>query len=114
MVVSDGQGWLIDKSALVRLGASPDAELWAGRIEPAVALRSRLETAPEAAARAWNYVTLGHGHDEAFWLEFCAALQRVGYDDVLSIEHEDQAMDPVEAVTESVQLLRQVTAGQPV
>jgi len=25
--------WLIDKSALVRLGSSPDAELWAGRIE---------------------------------------------------------------------------------
>ena len=25
--------WLIDKSALVRLGASPDAEQWAGRIE---------------------------------------------------------------------------------
>lgn len=25
--------WLIDKSALVRLGASPDAEEWAGRIE---------------------------------------------------------------------------------
>jgi hypothetical protein len=25
--------WLIDKSALVRLGASPDAELWARRIE---------------------------------------------------------------------------------
>jgi hypothetical protein len=25
--------WLIDKSALVRLGASPDADEWAGRIE---------------------------------------------------------------------------------
>jgi predicted nucleic acid-binding protein len=25
--------WLIDKSALVRLGDSPDAELWANRIE---------------------------------------------------------------------------------
>ncbi len=25
--------WLIDKSALVRLGDSPDAALWAGRIE---------------------------------------------------------------------------------
>ncbi|HET7399327.1 MAG TPA: PIN domain nuclease [Intrasporangium sp.] len=25
--------WLIDKSALVRLGASPEAESWAGRIE---------------------------------------------------------------------------------
>lgn len=30
MAVTD---WLIDKSALVRLGASPDAEQWAGRIE---------------------------------------------------------------------------------
>ena len=26
-------GWLIDKSALVRLGVSPDVALWAGRIE---------------------------------------------------------------------------------
>jgi predicted nucleic acid-binding protein len=26
-------GWLIDKSALVRLGSSPDAEAWAQRIE---------------------------------------------------------------------------------
>lgn len=26
-------GWLIDKSALVRLGASPDAATWASRIE---------------------------------------------------------------------------------
>ncbi|MBB4660499.1 PIN domain-containing protein [Conexibacter arvalis] len=26
-------GWLIDKSALVRLGRSPDSESWAGRIE---------------------------------------------------------------------------------
>ena len=25
--------WLIDKSALVRLGNSPDAEEWAGRME---------------------------------------------------------------------------------
>ena len=32
MVVT-GAGWLIDKSALVRLGASGDAEVWAGRIE---------------------------------------------------------------------------------
>ncbi len=30
MAVTD---WLIDKSALVRLGDSPDAEEWAGRIE---------------------------------------------------------------------------------
>lgn len=33
MAVTD---WLIDKSALVRLGASPDAEEWASRIERGV------------------------------------------------------------------------------
>jgi predicted nucleic acid-binding protein len=30
---SEPPGWLIDKSALVRLGRSPDTEAWAGRIE---------------------------------------------------------------------------------
>lgn len=30
---SGASGWLIDKSALVRLGASPEVEAWAGRIE---------------------------------------------------------------------------------
>jgi predicted nucleic acid-binding protein len=31
--VTEAPGWLIDKSALVRLGAGGEAELWAGRIE---------------------------------------------------------------------------------
>ncbi len=39
MVLSDansGAEWLIDKSALVRLGASPEAAVWAERIERGV------------------------------------------------------------------------------
>ena len=39
--------WLIDKSALVRLGASPDAQQWAGRIERGlvrITTVTRLET----------------------------------------------------------------------
>jgi predicted nucleic acid-binding protein len=39
--------WLIDKSALVRLGASPDAGQWAGRIERGlvrITTVTRLET----------------------------------------------------------------------
>ena len=39
--------WLIDKSALVRLGASPDAGQWAGRIERGlvrITTFTRLET----------------------------------------------------------------------
>jgi sugar phosphate isomerase/epimerase len=115
-----------DPSHLMWMGADPIAAIEAlgdaiyhvhakdTRIEPAVALHSRLETLPPAQAdkRAWNYVTLGHGHDEAFWRDFCAALQRAGYDDVLSIEHEDQTMDPVEAVAESVALLRRVAVEE--
>jgi predicted nucleic acid-binding protein len=31
--VTEGPGWLIDKSALVRLGDGADAESWAARIE---------------------------------------------------------------------------------
>ncbi|MFI4987521.1 MAG: sugar phosphate isomerase/epimerase family protein, partial [Alphaproteobacteria bacterium] len=88
------------------------------RIEPAQSgLNGRIETRPSdaAAERAWNYVTLGHGQDEAWWCRFCAALAAVGYDDVLSIEHEDMALPPLEGVAQSVALLRRalatVTAG---
>jgi predicted nucleic acid-binding protein len=33
---TEPSGWLIDKSALVRLGCSPDSETWADRIERGV------------------------------------------------------------------------------
>ena len=64
------------------------------------------------ARRAWNYVTLGYGHDEAWWNRFCLTLAMVGYDDVLSIEHEDQLMSPEEGVRKSVDLLRRVMVNQ--
>ena len=43
------------------------------------ALTGRLETLPVMAAkdRSWNYVTLGYGHDDAFWRAFCLAPRRV-------------------------------------
>lgn len=117
-----------DPSHLMWMGADPIAAIGAlgeaiyhvhakdTRLEPqAQALTSRLETRPatEAHARSWNYVTLGYGHDEAFWRAFCLALRRVGYDDVLSIEHEDMLMGPVEGVTKSVDLLRRVMLAEP-
>ncbi|HVY98235.1 MAG TPA: sugar phosphate isomerase/epimerase [Dongiaceae bacterium] len=81
------------------------------RIEPIPAgIDGVLETAPadQVAARGWNYVTLGFGHGEQWWREFCATLRMVGYDDVLSIEHEDSLIDPLEGVRKSVELLRNV------
>jgi sugar phosphate isomerase/epimerase len=84
------------------------------RIDPGIAgLNGRIEfkTNDRASERAWNYVTLGLGHDEAWWRRFCAALRTVGYDDVLSIEHEDVTMTPLEGVRRSVELLKRVIPG---
>ena len=39
--------------------------------------------------RSWIFRTVGYGNGEDFWREFVSALQLAGYDDVLSIEHED-------------------------
>lgn len=81
------------------------------RIEPIPAgIDGVLDAQPasEVSARSWNYVTLGFGHGEAWWRQFCAALKIAGYDDVLSIEHEDCLMDPLEGVRKSVELLRSV------
>jgi sugar phosphate isomerase/epimerase len=112
-----------DPSHLMWMGADPIAAVAAlgdaiyhvhakdTRMEPTrQALTSRLETTPnsEPQARSWNYVTLGIGHDEAFWREFCGALRRAGYDDVLSIEHEDASVAPETGVRDSVALLRRV------
>jgi len=69
-----------------------------------------LETKPNAqvADRSWNYVTLGYGHNESWWRDFIALLAQVGYNDVLSIEHEDSTMSPMEGMRRSVELLQRV------
>jgi len=82
------------------------------KIDAAIAgLNGRIEFKTAPRERAWNYVTLGLGHDDAWWRQFCAALRKVGYDDVLSIEHEDVTMTPLEGVRKSVELLKRVMPG---
>jgi sugar phosphate isomerase/epimerase len=110
-----------DPSHLMWMGADPVASVEAlgpaiyhvhakdTRIDPRnVAVNSRIETKPNdhPLERSWNYVTLGYGNGEDFWRAFCLALRRVGYDGVLSIEHEDMALSPMEGMRKSVELLR--------
>jgi sugar phosphate isomerase/epimerase len=68
-------------------------------------LNMLLEHKPTAQVkkRSWNYVTLGYGHPESFWRDFVMLLLQVGYDDVLSIEHEDMSMTPLQGVKKSMQ-----------
>jgi len=69
------------------------------------------DSVPEIPDQPWNYVTLGRGHDETWWRRFCHALTAIGYEDVLSIEHEDLALPPIDGVKQSVALLRRVMPG---
>jgi sugar phosphate isomerase/epimerase len=62
----------------------------------------------DVPARSWTYITLGYGHDEAWWREFCYRLRMVGYDDWLAIEHEDVMLSRLEGARRSVDLLNAV------
>lgn len=63
--------------------------------------------------RSWIFRTVGYGHDEEFWRKFVSALRTVGYDDVLSIEHEDPLIDPEEGFELAVGVLQKVLIRKP-
>ena len=126
--VGDTVGANFDPSHLMWMGADPIAAIRAlgpaiyhvhakdTRIEPGAAgLNGIIDTIPadRYRERAWNYITLGYGHGEEWWRTFCAALAAAGYDDVLSIEHEDFMMAPLEEVEKSVALLNAVAFNRP-
>jgi sugar phosphate isomerase/epimerase len=71
-------------------------------------LTGRLETNEDGNVkdRAWNYVTLGYGHGEQWWREFCYGLRLNGYDGWLSIEHEDIVLSRLEGMRGSIDLLK--------
>jgi sugar phosphate isomerase/epimerase len=59
-------------------------------------------------ARSWSYITLGFGHGEEWWRQFCYRLKMAGYDGWLSIEHEDVLLNSLEGLEKSVALLKGV------
>ena len=65
--------------------------------------------------RAWNFRTVGVGHDRSFWVPFLEALREVGYDDALSIENEDPFQTADEGVRDAASfILPLLAAGTPV
>lgn len=81
---------------------------------PRQAVTGLLDGGPleDIAGRAWSYITLGYGHGESWWREFCYRLRMVGYDGWLSIEHEDVLLSRMEGVARSVGLLRAVAPAE--
>lgn len=77
---------------------------------PVQATTSLLENGSlmDIPARSWSYITLGFGHGEEWWRQFCYRLKMAGYDGWLSIEHEDVLLNSLEGLEKSVALLKGV------
>ena len=77
---------------------------------PKQAVTSLLENGnlTDIPARSWSYITLGFGHSEEWWRQFCYRLKMAGYDGWLSIEHEDVLLNSLEGLEKSVALLKGV------
>jgi sugar phosphate isomerase/epimerase len=60
------------------------------------------------ANRAWTFRSIGYGHDAAVWKDIVSALRLIGYDYVMSIEHEDALMSSDEGLAKGVALLKEV------
>lgn len=68
----------------------------------------------DIANRSWVFRSVGYGHDEAWWKDFVSVLRMVGYDYVLSIEHEDGLMSSNEGLQKALDVLkRSVIAEKP-
>lgn len=65
-------------------------------------------------SRSWIFRTIGYGHGPDVWKEMISNLRMVGYDWVMSIEHEDSLMSQKEGFEKAVAFLKhQVITEQP-
>lgn len=62
--------------------------------------------------RTWIFRTVGYGHGKEWWNDFVSMLRLVGYDGVLSIEHEDSLMSNMEGLSKAVALLKETLLFQ--
>ena len=61
----------------------------------------------EIPDRAWTFRTIGYGHDAKTWKDIISALRMIGYDYVISIEHEDAMMSTDEGLAKGIALLKE-------
>jgi len=63
--------------------------------------------------RAWIFRAVGYGNGASTWKGMVSALRTVGYDDVISIEHEDSLMSGDEGLQKAVSFLKDVVIREP-
>lgn len=100
-------------TAIMKLGNKVIGHVHAkdNRVNPLTAsVNGVLDTKPysQYANRSWIFRTVGYGHPTEFWKNFVSTLRLINYDYVLSIEHEDALMSPMEGLTKAVTFLKQI------
>ena len=63
--------------------------------------------------RSWIFRSVGYGNDLQYWRDMISNLRLVGYDDILSIEHEDSLMTSREGLEKAVEFLKLSMIREP-
>ncbi len=67
----------------------------------------------EIPDRSWTFRTIGYGHGIKAWKDIMSALRMIGYDYVVSIEHEDALMSPDEGLAKAIATLKNAMIFEP-
>ena len=62
--------------------------------------------------RSWIFRSVGYGHDTAWWKDFVSNLRMIGYDYVLSIEHEDSLLSTKEGLHKALDVLKDAVVAE--
>ncbi|MBI2926081.1 MAG: sugar phosphate isomerase/epimerase [Verrucomicrobia bacterium] len=62
--------------------------------------------------RAWIFRTVGYGNPRRFWCDFVSTLRMIGYDYVLSVEHEDSLMTAKEGLEKGIRFLQSIELSE--
>lgn len=63
--------------------------------------------------RGWVFRAVGYGNNMQYWRDIVSNLRLVGYDKVMSIEHEDSLMSIDEGLSKAVSFLREAIMSEP-
>ena len=67
----------------------------------------------DEANRSWIFRSVGYGNGLDYWRDIISTLRLVGYDKVMSIEHEDSLMTPEEGLRHAVEFLKESIIKDP-
>jgi sugar phosphate isomerase/epimerase len=80
-----------------------------------IAVNGVLDAKPytQELQRSWIFRTVGYGNGAPVWKAMVSTLRLVGYDHVLSIEHEDSLMSGTEGLKKAIAFLKDVVITEP-